>query len=338
MLSGRYRGVRIPACETYNPTGLRGVRSEVTVLIRIYQLLFSSLNKKTILYSVIILLSTIIIYSCSDSANEYKSTNTPSRVISMAPSVTEIIYALSLQNRLVGVSSFCKYPAEVCELPTVGGYINPDYEQILKLKPDLVILLEEHVNVIEFLKKHKIGYLKVDNDSCSAILNSIKSIAQICGERIRGEELVEEIWKKLNKVPSLTKRPKVLICIGRNGVGNGKVEKVYAAGRKSFYNELIVASGGVNACNETDALYPTMSVEGIIRLEPDIIIDCSSSMERISEKSIVKDWESLDMMKAVKTGDVYSLSDNFVTIPGPRIVLIADKFRLIVNCWNDENG
>ncbi|HLV32312.1 MAG TPA: helical backbone metal receptor [Chitinispirillaceae bacterium] len=256
----------------------------------------------------------------------------------MAPSVTEIIYALSLQNRLVGVSSFCKYPAEVRELPTVGGYINPDYEQILKLKPDLVILLEEHVNVIEFLKKHKIEYLKVDNDSCSAILNSIKTIAQICGARIRGEELVKEMWKKLNKVPSSPKRPKILICIGRNGVGNGKVEKVYAAGRKSFYNELIVTSGGVNACIDSNAQYPTISVEGIIRLEPDIIIDCSSSMEKISLKSIVKDWESLDMMKAVKTGDVYSLSDDFVTIPGPRIVLIADKFRSIVNGWNHKNG
>lgn len=298
----------------------------------------STLNKKNILHVFTILISLFLIYSCSEVRDKTDTVKIPSRIISMAPSITETICALSLQDRLVGVSLFCKYPEEVSKLPVVGGYINPNYEQILKLKPDLVILLEGNVNVIEFLQKHRIGYLEIDNDNCSSILNSFIIIAEKCGERARGDSLAEEIRNKLYNVPQkLNNKPKILICIGRNDVGHGKIGKVFVAGQKSFYDELINASGGTNACMNSKIAYPTMTVEGIVRLEPDIIIDCSSSMGKVSEKSIVDDWASLDLIKAVKTGDVYNLSDDYITIPGPRIVLIVENISSIVNHWNQKN-
>jgi iron complex transport system substrate-binding protein len=273
-----------------------------------------------------------IILHCSKTTTPPKDTTTDYRIISFAPSITEIIYALNLQTKLVGVTTFCNYPSDALNIEKIGGYIDPNYEKIISLHPNRVFLLKEHIPVQRFLDKYEIRYTLIDNESISGILNSISLLADNCGARERGDSLKLSIQNKLfNTQKVFNKKPSVLLCVGRNNQGSGEINKVYIAGPKTFYNELITLSGAVNAYTDSLLTYPQLSLEGIISLQPDIIIDCVMVSEKeITPEGIVNDWRLLKLIPAVKNGNVFALSGDHITIPGPRISIIFDDISRIV--------
>jgi ABC-type hemin transport system substrate-binding protein len=160
--------------------------------------------------------------SCSPShkAATEESTGDFHRIISFAPSITETLFALSLGDRVVGVSSFCKYPPEVKKIPSVGGLIDPNFEKVLRLAPDLVILLKEHEKLIDFLKKNRIEYLTVDNHDCRAILESFRSIGEKCGHGRQADSLVRYVQKEFADGAAQTAdAPTALLCVERDRRG-----------------------------------------------------------------------------------------------------------------------
>lgn len=263
-----------------------------------------------------------------------------SRIISFAPSITETIYALSFQDRLAGVTDFCKYPPEVKALPRIGGYVDPNYELILGLKPDLVLLLKEHKTLMGFLQKQSIPFKTINNERIDDILHSFSIIAEACGDRARGDSLAEVIRRSFPKSSELgsIKKPSILLCVGRDNPGTGKVGKLYIAGPRTFYSELIEAAGGKNAYTDSTFTYPSLSVEGIIRIAPDIILDMMSSVSRVPAEQVVSDWNCLSTLTAVKKKQVFGLSGDYITIPGPRIELVLQELRTIIHSWNEQFG
>jgi iron complex transport system substrate-binding protein len=174
------------------------------------------------------------------------------RIISLSPSTTEILFALGLNDKIIGVTRFCQYPPEANKKMDVGGYLDPNYEAIAMLESDLVVILPEQDKVKDYLDQLGINHITVNNKTIADILNSIKEIGDLVQATAKAESLITEIKGKIDAIASQTKKlqkPKVLICIGRN-FGTGNLEDVYFAGRNTFYDELIITAGGINAIDK----------------------------------------------------------------------------------------
>jgi iron complex transport system substrate-binding protein len=255
------------------------------------------------------------------------------RIISFAPSITETLFALSLEKNVVGVTDFCNYPPEAKKLPKVGGYTNPNYEIILRLKPDLVVLLKEHSSLFGFLQKNKIEYLCIDNQNIPSILSSFKIIGQKCNREKQADSLDRLIRNEMTRDVIKQPWPKTLICVDRENRGNGKISRIYIAARRSFYNELLSGACMDNVWHDSTITYPEVSSEGIIRMQPDIIIDFTMRVQQVSEQQIKLDWQSLPMLPAVKNNMIFCISNDYATVPGPRILTILQDFKKINSAY-----
>lgn len=255
------------------------------------------------------------------------------RIVSLAPNITETLFALGLGERVAGVTRYCKYPPEAAKKEKIGGYYDQNYEAIVSLRPDIVVMLPEHKEVGKRLSGLGFNTLAVDNKTINDILDSINTIGRACGAEEMASELVDSLRKRIEAVRGRTanlKRPRTLVLFAR-GMDAG-IKTVYAAGRGGYYDELIEIAGGINAYRDEKIKFPAISREGLIALNPDVILELVPSDEKKgwSEAAMLKEWEALSGIKAVKHGMVYVLSRDYLTVPGPRfILLLEDMTRAI---------
>ena len=267
---------------------------------------------------------------CVRETKQRASVAIPKRVISFAPSITETLFALGMGDRVVGVTRYCNYPPKAKGLPKIGDYLNPNYEMVLKLKPDLVLLLKQHSSLSEFLTRNRISSRVIENENVDEILQSFIVIGEMCGKTKQADSLVASIKAEMSGVSAPPYRPKILFCIGRDNPGSGRISKVYLAGPKSFYSQLMRDAGGQNAYADSIFAYPTFSAEGVIRLAPDIIIDVMASVSGVQQEKARDDWKELAIVPAVANGLVFCPSGDFMSIPGPRIGLILCEMKKAV--------
>ncbi len=250
----------------------------------------------------------------------------PRRIVSMAPSVTEMLFALELGDRVVGVTRYCNYPGAAAELPRVGGHLDPNVEAILRLRPDLVALLAEQQDIAEALAKLGVQTLTVSDNSVEQILDAIATLGGRCGAAACAEQLVGDLRTRIRAVRRRTEglpRPSVLVVIER-AVGTGGIEDVYVAGRDVYFEELIAMAGGRNAYRGPAIPYPVVSVEGMIRIAPEVIIDLAAGRAAGRAEEAMADWERFPQIEAVARGRVYALHADYAVIPGPRFVLLLE--------------
>ena len=252
------------------------------------------------------------IYSYSD--------NKPQRIVSLSPNLTQVIYALGYMDQVVGVTIFDEYPPQVIDLPKVGGWINPNYEAILALNPDLVVLMKDQD--ISFGDKLRTLGLKTfiakSNDSIKDIIQAISDLGEILGESEEAKKLTLGIQSDLNEIEQKTKNTKkksVMIVVGRNP---GTLEDIYVIGRNNYMDELITLAGGENVVeNERNALKITK--EAIFLYNPDVIIEINhQQIDR--EAEILAIWNTLKQVEAVKNNQVHILSSKVLLHPSQRIV------------------
>jgi len=292
------------------------------------------------LYLTLILTLFLFLLSCKQNTSTIND-NAALRIISFAPSITEILYELGLDENLYGVTQFCKYPAQVSQKSKIGGFTDPNYEAVLRLKPNLVIMLKDNHTLTKFLDKNSIRHISVGNDSVSEIIESVLTIAKACNAISKGDSLVKRLRLQLEIPPAnVYNRPKVLLCVGRDNPGSGSVSKSFAAGSASFYNQIIEAAGGVNVFNDISQSYPSISSEALIRFNPDIIIDISAAYmnPNLDEKTVCDDWEMFKNVSAVKNGEVHCLFGDYLTVPGPRLAMAAERFKSIISSWVKKNA
>jgi len=243
-----------------------------------------------------------------DLGRKVRVTESPRRLISLAPSVTEILFALGLGDRVVGVTTYCDYPVEAQAIEKVGDTQKPNLEKIVSLKPDLVVIstasqLEEFVGNLE-----RLGVpVYVNNPTdLGSLLDSIQRIADVAGVSESGHALVTDLHSRINEVHSrvagLT-RPRVLLVLGS--------EPLITAGGGTFISDLITEAGGesISADQKTD--YPLFSLETALARRPEVIF-LQAGGERLPNQ--------LSDSPAVRAGRVYQLEDAILLRPGPRIV------------------
>jgi len=258
----------------------------------------------------------------------------PQRIVSLAPSITEMLFDLGLGAQVVGVTSFCDYPPEALSCAKVGGLLDPNIEAVMALRPDLVVLFESNTAVLTSLQALRIPVLTVQGDTMEQVLAAIGTIAERCGCHERGARRVRELRERIAAVagaPRPTPPPRVLVSIGRT-LGSGKLQDVYVAGEDGFFSELIRLSGGCNACPEKTIRFPLVSAEGIIEMRPDAIIELAADLERLAltPAGIVREWQVVRDLPAVRDGRVYVFTEDYVTVPGPRFVLLLEKMAAVM--------
>lgn len=257
------------------------------------------------------------------------------RIVSLSPNITEILFALGLDERIAGVTRYCDYPPEALTLPKVGGYYDPNYEEIVRLQPDLVILLESQEAQKEHLVTMGLQTLTVDNQTIAAILKSIITIGEASGRSTEAHEIAAHLRQRTEVVKDKTSavsRPRVMVSVGRT-LGIGSLDEIYIAGRNGFYDELITLAGGVNAYGGKRIKFPMLSAEGILQLNPDIIIDMVPDLKAqgLNEKDILKTWELVEQVNAVQNNRVYLFSEDYAVIPGPRFILILEAMARAIH-------
>ncbi|MBN1306656.1 MAG: ABC transporter substrate-binding protein [Chitinispirillaceae bacterium] len=253
------------------------------------------------------------------------------RIVSLAPSITETLFALGLGKKLVAVTSYCVYPPQTAAIEKIGGYADANIERIVAVHPDLVVLSSEHEKQRISLERFSVPTLTVDHSTCASLCSSFISLGRICGVNRTADSLVALFTMRLNKKkPDTQALLKVLLCVGRDAPGAGTIKSVFVAGRSTFYNDLILAAGARNAFPDSVPAYPKLSPEGILALAPDVIIDVAPAMGSYACSLLVWDWQKMGRVPAVANGRVHCMSSDYAAVPGPRLLLLLDDIEDIL--------
>ena len=253
----------------------------------------------------------------------------PQRVVSLAPSITEIVFALDQGHRLQGVTTYSDFPPEAVKLPKVGSYVHLDLEKIVALKPDLCIAIKDgNPRVIaQRLESLKIPVYAVDPNNLETIMKTVLEIGTLLNAKGRANQLVQNMDLRIQKVKSLvaktTHRPRVFLQIG--------VSPIVSAGTHTFIHELIVIAGGTNLA-AGPIPYPRFSREKVLALSPEIIIITSMARSAIFEK-VKAEWEKWPNMPAVQNRRIFVEDSNFFDRPTPRLV---DGLELLIRLIHPE--
>lgn len=268
----------------------------------------------------------------------------PRRIVSMAPSNTEMLLSLGLGEKLVGVTDFYGDVEKVGGVPRVGGYTNPSVERIVALKPDIAFAARGNPrDVILQLERHGIPVFSLDTRSVSQLLSDIETVGRLTGVASEASHLTGEIREEMKrigeKVDALNEndRPRVLWV--------GQEEPLRTAGAGSIVHELILLAGGKNiARNERDA-WPSLSLEKLVLADPDVIILAEDKYKESPDK--VRDtlirfqrhpvWQNVS---AVKEGRVHAIATDLLGQPSPAFILGLKELarRLHPNLFPETDG
>lgn len=249
------------------------------------------------------------------------------RIVSLAPSTTETLFALGLGDRVVGVTEFCAHPPKVRDLPRMGGYYDPNYEAIVEARPDLILTLPEHEGVRRRLEQLGLPVLTVDHRNVEGILESFTTIAGRCGVdaglRDRMEAEVAAVRSGVKDRPPR----RVFVSVGR-AMNEGSATRITTVGRNGYYDDLVRIAGGVNAY-EGEIPFPAMSPEGVVALRPDVIVEVVPDLEERGgdAETLRAAWRGLPGLADVP---VRVIAADYAIVPGPRFIhLLRDFARAI---------
>ncbi|NUN51061.1 MAG: ABC transporter substrate-binding protein [Candidatus Brocadiae bacterium] len=251
---------------------------------------------------------------------EVPAPSSPRRIVSLVPSATEILFDIGLGDRVVGVTTYCLWPAEARTRAIVGGFADPNLERILALNPDLVVEAESHPKAMEMLRASGLPLCTVRILSLADALDQYDRLGKATGEpsaaaaaRRRLEDGLRAEEARWTGAP----RVRVALVVGREA---GKAEAIYVAGPKSFVSELAALVGGDNVFGDLEREFATVSAEAFLRRAPDVILELNS-VQPPTDAEARAVWARLGEIPAVTSGRVRVLSQDYLLAPGARIPL-----------------
>ena len=234
----------------------------------------------------------------------------PQRIISLAPSNTEILFALGLGDKVMGVTDWCDYPPEALETEKVGGYDTPNIEKIAALNPDLILAAHGlPLGIIDALEDRGLTVFGIKTTDLDDLLDDIRTVGSITGKEAEADALTSEMESRIKAVTDQTaeleQRPRVFYIVWH--------DPLFTVGSGTFIHELIGKAGGVNIFGDVTG-YPIVSIEDVLARNPEVIITSMWSFEWASNETLLEDTG------ARQTDRIYTLDDNLVQRPAPRIV------------------
>ncbi|MBI4766408.1 MAG: cobalamin-binding protein [Deltaproteobacteria bacterium] len=253
------------------------------------------------------------------------------RIASLAPSITEILFALGLGDRIIGVTKHCDYPAEARTKVNVGSYIDLNIEKILALKPDLVIATADgnEKESVERLAVFKIPVLITNPKNLDGVFETVKTIGRITKQVHRAEIMVRSLKRRADQIIQAClplSRPRVFLQINEH--------PLITVGKDTFHHHLITLAGGINISGNDLIKYPKYSLEQVIRSKPDGLLITSMERGALAEKK--KDrWRQWGQIPAVKLGRIHILDSDLLDRPSPRLI---DGLEALAKAIHPELG
>ena len=257
----------------------------------------------------------------------------PARIISLSPNTTEILYGVGAFERVVAVSDYCTYPPQVDKLPRVGGWNNPNMEQIASLRPDLVVFSEAQSQFVkEKVEALGVRTLAVPGNTLDDALKAIELVGDATGDSDAAHKLAAETRAQIDAVRQATgrlPRRRVLCVVDRV---QGTLRDIYTAAPGSFIAQAIEAAGGETVSPPASTGWGKMQKEAVVSLDPDVIIDLMMHKEggRFDEDTLAV-WGELPTLRAVREGRVYAVRDETVLHPSQFVGDTARKFAELIH-------
>lgn len=260
----------------------------------------------------------------------------PMRIVSTAPSFTETAFALGAGDRVVAVSTYCHYPEKANHLPRIGSYLKPNVEAIARLRPDLVLVHAEQGQIIEQMKTLGLRVLPLRNNTLEEVMASVRDLGAALEIPASAVKLEQSIRGRLQKLESVTKGQKptsMLFVVGRTP---GKLDGMVVVGKGSFLNELIRIAGGRNVMADAPVAYPKISIEAVLRLDPDVIVDMGDMAETTGvtdthKRSVEQLWKDQPGIRAAGQNHVFAVAADIFVVPGPRVSEAAEAFSRMLH-------
>jgi len=250
----------------------------------------------------------------------------PKRVVSLAPSITEILYAIGLNDEIVGVTEFCDYPPPAQQKPKIG-YAQPNIEAIVSLQPDLVLAPRAFLraDLLAKLEQLKISTFVVDPESFEEIPSRIQTVGRILNRSSSADGVAMAMRQRIASIRSKMKsvaQVRVLYVLNS--------QPLITVGPGSYIDQVIKVAGGSNIASQTTVPYPHLNMEAVLKEDPEIIIFPIGKAEGIplSEQQQWLRWTSL---AAVKQGRLHQISADVLNRPGPRIVEGLEALARIIH-------
>ena len=279
----------------------------------------------------------------------------PERIIALAPSPVEMLFALGLGERVVGVDDYSAFPPEVSTRPRLGALFNPNLEAIVVLEPDLVVLLASQRDLGERLRRLGVDSLVVESDTLAQTEAAIQAIARRCEVPEAGERLREELRAGLAPVAAppgagppaagagppagdtppagdeatpgeqAGRRVRVLLSLEREP---GRLGEVLSAGPGSFYAELLDRLGVENVFADLGSAFPRVGLEAILARRPEVIVEVQAEIPSAARReTFLADWRAFPDLPAVAAGRIEIVAGSHTLVPGPRLPLLYRDLR-----------
>ena len=251
------------------------------------------------------------------------------RVLPLSPNLTEIVVALGARDRVVGVSDFCQAHLAGGELPRCGAAVNPNFERILALHPDLLLFLGRMEKLQRFCADRGIRAVSVNVDGWAALRAETARIGRELGAAKTADDLLARLDRRLEAVRAAARgkpRPRCLLLLGRE---TGGLRRMMSVGGPSFLSEMLGAAGGDNVFADQPRAYFTPSREAILAARPDVILELRPG-EKLSEAeraAVLADWKAETTIPAAARGRIAVLTEDYLVIPGPRMVDVAELLQ-----------
>jgi iron complex transport system substrate-binding protein len=234
------------------------------------------------------------------------------------------------------VTIYCHYPPEAAKKPKIGTYIDPNLEAIAALRPDLVIIQKNPVQLQAKLERLGLRVLEVRHDNIAEVLESITAIGKATGADRQAAELTAKLHRDLVEIRArVSKLPptSVMFVVGR---APSRIEDIIVIGRASYLNEILQTAGGVNIFRDSVAPYPKVGIEEILSRNPEVIVDMGDMTDTAGvtdqqKRAVVALWNRYPSLRAVRNHRVYAVGSDVFVVPGPRMIEAAREFARMLH-------
>jgi iron complex transport system substrate-binding protein len=251
----------------------------------------------------------------------------PQRIVSLVPNVTEILFAIGAGPQVVAVSNYDVEPPAVRSLPTVGALLDPDTERIISLRPDLVITYGSQADLQSQLKSANIPFFDYRHGGIEHIFATMRTLGARTGHVAGAEKAAQSLQAAIDAVRKRVAgkpRPKTLLVFGREP---GSLRNIYASAGRGFLHDMLVAAGGEDVLADIDRESAQINTEMILTRAPEVILELNSA-NRLNDadlQKVIAPWLTLSSVPAVKNNRVMVVMGSGVTVPGPRVAEGIEK-------------
>jgi iron complex transport system substrate-binding protein len=257
----------------------------------------------------------------------------PQRIVSLIPATTEMLFLMGAGSRVAGVSNYDHFPPEVEKLPRVGGLVDPSVEALLALKPDLVIVYDTQVELKQQLERAGVPIFRYVHRGLADITETMRALGDRVGAKAVADAAARRIEQQLAAVGARVTgrpKPKTLLIFGREP---GSLRQIDASAGYGFLHDVLELAGGDDVLSDLKRQSAMLTTEMILARAPEVIVELhyGESLKSTLIDAERRVWNSLPSVPAVKNRRVYLLTGDEFVVPGPRIVLAAERFARVLH-------